>query len=475
MNRHAVNGARPRTPLHVTSVIAHVGKFLDDGGPQAKNSTVAALIREMSKHGEVRGFGRRSGSGPCPSPTHDNQELRPTLAYHACDDGRVAIECAAGCSPAALADLLGIEREVLMVPDRSLERTGTATPATDATADDALGLVCLGDVQPAPVEWLWPSRLARGKLTILAGHPGLGKSYVACDIAARTSVGGTWPDGERAPLGRSVIFTAEDALNDTVLPRLKRLGANLVQIAAQGPGVGHFSLGADLVKLERSIVGRDVNLVVIDPIDAYLGDVNSNVNADVRGLLAPLADLAARRRVAILAIKHLTKDANRSAIARIQASIAFAAAARVVLAIAADPGDRNRSLIGGIKSNVGPVPDVLAFRREGNGLVWEPHPAHVDIEKLLREGLPDEPRQQQRAVDRAKGFLAQLFAESERRSARSIHEEAREDGILPWALHEAKETLKIASKREGGKAPPERGSWSWEWPMNSPTRPRRSA
>src|SRR5262249_13584096 len=162
--------------------------------------------------------------------------------------------------------------------------------------------------------WLWPGRIACGKVTMLAGHPGLGKSQVALSIAAIVSTGGRWPvDGACAECGSVVIMSAEDDPEDTIRPRLDAAGADLarchvIDAVRRRDDTGRetrrgFSILEDVPRLAAALVGfGDTALVVIDPITAYLGATDSHCNAEVRAALAPLADLAAQHRVAVLAI-----------------------------------------------------------------------------------------------------------------------------------------------------------------------------
>jgi predicted ATP-dependent serine protease len=154
----------------------------------------------------------------------------------------------------------------------------------------------LSHVQRELLDWLWPSRIPPGKLTLLAGDPGLGKSFVLLDIAARVSSGAAWPD---LPLltqrpGGVVLFNAEDDLADTIAPRLDRAEANDSNIVAiEGVSMmgqrRHFSLECDLPRLAEVIETHpNTRLVVVDPISAYTGKIDSHNNSEVRGMLAPL-------------------------------------------------------------------------------------------------------------------------------------------------------------------------------------------
>jgi predicted ATP-dependent serine protease len=207
-------------------------------------------------------------------------------------------------------------------------------------------------------------------LNLLVGDPGLGKSTIGLDIAARISQGAAWPDTGSAPLGDIVVLTAEDGLADTVRPRLDLHGADarrvhVLRAVRDATGIERsVSLATDLGPLEQAIIKTQAVLVVIDPISAYLGAANSYRDSEVRSILAPLHALAERTGAAILGVMHLTKDQQRQALYRGQGSIAFVGAARLVLAVGADPDDesRERRFVMPVKSNVCAPAATLAYR-----------------------------------------------------------------------------------------------------------------
>jgi putative DNA primase/helicase len=212
-------------------------------------------------------------------------------------------------------------------------------------------MVQANDIEMVPVVWMWPGRMALGKLSLIAGEPGLGKSQMTAALAAAVTIGGRWPcSNERAPLGSVVIFSAEDDdAGDTIVPRLKSAGADLrrIQIVSavkdrsdRGAAIERsFSLQVDLHLLEMAIQNLgDVRLIIIDPITSYLGKVDSHKNAEIRGVLEPVAHMAARHGAAVVGITHFSKGGGTSAINRFIGSIGFIAAARAAFVVTADPG-----------------------------------------------------------------------------------------------------------------------------------------
>ena len=340
--------------------------------------------------------------------------------------------------------------------------TTPPTPSTPFT--EGPKLVRLVDVEPEEVTWLWPGRIPCGKLTILMGDPGLGKSMLTLDVSARLSTGMPWPDGGRAPLGTVILLSAEDGVADTIRPRVDRLGGDVTRIAVleairTSDGERGFSLVADMPHLETAISSTGASLVVIDPLSAYLGDTDSYKDAEVRGLLAPLAAIATRTGAAIVAVMHLTKDTQRRAIYRAPGSIAFVGAARSVLVVGKDQENEERRLLATNKNNLSAPAPTLAFSIPGGVIEWEPDPvSNTDAEVVLSG--PSTPEEREERKD-AEGFLLKVLALGPR-THDDVKRLAMKAQIASRTLSRAKARLGVISERGGSFD--DRSDWTWRLP-----------
>ena len=233
-----------------------------------------------------------------------------------------------------------------MNPDEWRELVNRAEREADMALNDAPVAGVLGsDVERKPVRWIWKGRLARGEMTILDGDPGLGKSTMLCDLAARITTGRPLPGEEKPPrdgAGGVVLVTTEDSPSPTVRPRLDAAGADVgrVRIVPTVPTRGDDG-GERVPKLPEDLdvlkaTCRDVNadLLVIDPLLAHLsGEINTFKDGDVRSALAPVQTFAEEAELALVVVRHLTKaSAGANPLYRGQASIGIIGAARLALA-----------------------------------------------------------------------------------------------------------------------------------------------
>jgi KaiC/GvpD/RAD55 family RecA-like ATPase len=331
----------------------------------------------------------------------------------------------------------------------------------------------VSDVVARPVNWLWPGRIARGKVTMLAGHPGLGKSQMTASLAAIVTMGGRWPvDGTSCGAGSVLILSAEDDVEDTIRPRLEAAGADLgrcrVLDAVQdddGEQTSRraFSLSRDLVRLEAALAELgDVALVIVDPVTAYLGETDSHKAADVRAVLAPLAEVAARRGVAVVAVSHLRKSTSGDAMQNVTGSLAFVAAARAVYIVAKDQTDPSRRLLLPAKNNLGDDKTGYAFRIEPQTLPGGIETSRVTWEAERVSGVtaedalaPFEAREERSAIEEAGDFLRSLLADAPLPAKRVLNE-AREAGHAEKTLRRAAKATGVEQYKDGMQ-----GGWLW--------------
>jgi RecA-family ATPase len=187
--------------------------------------------------------------------------------------------------------------------------------------DGELEVVRVADVQAEPIRWLWENRFALGKVNLVCGDPGLGKSILVLTIAAHVSRGRPWPvDHTPCPLGDVLLVSGEDDLADTVRPRLEAAGADLDRIHMIGlvrskSGRRGFCLEKDVARLATLIEAMDgrCRLVEIDPVSAFLGQVDCHNNADVRALLVGLTEMATRLRIAVVLVGQALPTASAPA------------------------------------------------------------------------------------------------------------------------------------------------------------------
>jgi hypothetical protein len=360
-----------------------------------------------------------------------------------------------------------------------------------AAGDKRLVVHQASSIEPKPVEWLWPGRIAIGKTTLIGGDPGLGKSQLSLYIAATITNGNRWPcDEGQAPKRRVIVLCAEDGLADTIVPRLMAAGADLPQVTivtavteADGSGRRIFNLSKDLDVLERLINKQgDVGLVIIDPVDAYLGagagGIDSHKNAAVRSVLEPLSELADRLQTAILALTHFSKQAGGKALYRFIGSIAHVGSARAAFAVVPDAENDGRVLMLHAKNNLAAPPKGLAFRlvqfMVKDGVVA----SHVDFEPAHVEATADEALAASRdtdsrtETDEAVEFLSTVLAGGALPVAK-IEEEARAAGIFGGdgeigqskPFRRARKHLGIKPRQIPGQ---KAAGWIWGLPSDAP-------
>ncbi|HWQ39359.1 MAG TPA: AAA family ATPase [Burkholderiales bacterium] len=367
---------------------------------------------------------------------------------------------------------------------RGIEAAGEPAPSTTSAADSEHGVLtrCAADITARPVRWLWPGRIARGKVTLLAGNPGLGKSQICASLSAIVSTGGLWPvDRARCERGSVLIVSAEDDPEDTIRPRLDAAGADLRRVhildaVAERAPDGTIRrrglvLTRDIERLDRALAELgDVALVVVDPITAYMGDIDTHRTADVRAALARLVDLAARRGAAIVAVSHLRKSVAGDAMMQVTGSLAFVAAARAAYIVARDPVDDTRRLLVQAKNNLGDDRTGYAYRIEPttvggittSRIVWAPERVTLTADEAL---APAQAAEERSAVEDATEFLRDLLADRPL-SSRQVRAEAEGAGHSWAAVRRAQKRLGVKVTKAGM-----RDGWEWRLPPKVLTPP----
>jgi hypothetical protein len=344
------------------------------------------------------------------------------------------------------------------------ERNGTA-PEPGVTG------ILLSDVKPERVRWLWDGRIALGKLNLVDGDPGTGKSAATTDLAARVSVGKPWPDGSECRAGGVVILSAEDGLADTIRPRFDAAGGDpskAVAVSTVPDAEGNerqIAIPDDLATIEAAIERVGAVLVVVDPLMAFLpGDVNSHRDQDVRRALAPLARLAERTGAAVVVVRHLNKGVGGNALYRGGGSIGIVGAARSGLLIAKHPEDDRRRVLASIKSNLAAPAPSLVFGLESTeaGAVrvdWKGE-SNLNAEALLSAPTDHEERS---ALSEAQDFLREVLADGPLPS-KDVEDEGRGAGIAKRTLDRARQSLGVTSERKGEAGKRGGGTWYWTLP-----------
>ena len=311
----------------------------------------------------------------------------------------------------------------------------------EPTKPETVKIIRMSDVELTPVEWLWKPYLPFGKLSVLQGNPGEGKTYFAMHLAAACTNRKLLPNMERMEPFNVIYQTAEDGLGDTVKPRLIEAGADLDRVLVIDDSDVQLTLSDE--RIEKAIIENNARLVIIDPIQAYLGaDVDMNRANEVRPIFMRLGQVAQRTGCAILLIGHLNKAAGMQSLQRGLGSIDIAAAVRSVLFIGKLKHDPTMRILTHEKSSLAPPGVSLAFSLgDEGGFRWV---GEYDI--TADEMLSGIEPQRETKTQQAKDLICTLLAGGKQVFSEDIDKAALERGIPGRTVRDAKRELGDALK-----------------------------
>jgi len=334
-----------------------------------------------------------------------------------------------------------------------------------------LEITRFSNIKPVELDFIWPGFIAIGKITVLVGNPGLGKTMLAICMASHVSTGKEWPGGARCPIGDVGIMSAEDGPDDTLLPRLIASKADVSRVHfismvkefdIDGNQIKRgFSINKDLKLLEECLCKvPDCRLIIIDPISAYMGGTDTHNNSDVRGVLSSLSELASSKKVAILAITHMNKGGGSgNALFRVTGSLAFVAAARAAFLIEEDKDDDEKRLFVPMKNNLGNDKTGFSYRilEDSNNVPfaeWDAESINLTAADVLMNHEEKTDREE------AAEWLYEELGYGECTTVELITK-AKQSGHSWSTVKRAKLEIKVEAFRKGYG---EEGRWYWRLP-----------
>jgi RecA-family ATPase len=317
-----------------------------------------------------------------------------------------------------------------------------------AEKKDELKLIRMNEVEETVIDWLWYPYIPFGKITVIQGDPGDGKTTVVLAIAAAVTTGAALPETSKTTPPMSVIFqTAEDGLGDTVKPRLVQSGADCERVIVIDESEKELSLSD--IRIEQAITLTGARLFILDPLQAYLGaDVDMHRANEIRPVLKRIAAIAEKTGCAVLVVGHLNKGTNKSQY-RGLGSIDIQAAARSVLTVGRIKGKPYTRAIAQGKNNLAPEGAAIGFELDPQtGFRWI-GTIQITIDELLSGVMPERDSTYDRAVD----FLKSQLADGEQLAA-ELYQRAAEKDISERTLKKAKAALAVGSFKKENR-------WYW--------------
>ena len=314
-----------------------------------------------------------------------------------------------------------------------------------------LKIINMADIQSQEIEWLWYPFIPYGKLTIIQGDPGDGKTTLVLNLAAKLSKGIGLDGDMQVSEPMNIIYqTAEDGLADTVKPRLEAADADCEKIMVIDESEKSLSMVDE--RLEQAIIQTNARLLILDPIQAYLGGgMDMNRANEARDMTKKLGLLAEKYKCAIVLIGHMNKAAGNKAAYRGMGSIDFFAVARSVLLVGRIEGDPDLRAVVQIKNNLAAFGHSKAFRLTETGFEWIGD-YEITADEVLGGIAPKVNK-----LEQAKKMLRELAETSASVQSSEIFDMAEDLNISKRTLENAKKELGIKARRIGN---------SWYWDLN---------
>lgn len=363
--------------------------------------------------------------------------------------------CQAGCSTEAILRAF----ELPETPNSSL--CNPQKTNGQRSTEPLVTLRCVADVEAEHVHWVWHPYIPQGKVTLVEGDPGVGKSWMVLALAKAVAAGQGLPSVEKRDPRNVLLLSSEDGLADTIRPRLDSLKADVSRIfVLEGPVV--FDSGG-LGVVAQSVEKHQPGLVIIDPLVAYLGaNVDLHRANETRSVMAALSRLAERNRCAIVAVRHLTKSGKERPIYRGLGSIDITAACRSVLLVGADPDRPAKRAVVQIKNNLAEMGSALGYTLSDGTFSWT-GTSNLTADRLLSASRGDE---EHSALEEAQQFLLELLSRGSQ-PAKDVEREAKRAGISGRTLWRAKRSLGVTSQKEKEIRSGNDGyQWIWGLPEN---------
>jgi RecA/RadA recombinase len=314
-----------------------------------------------------------------------------------------------------------------------------------------LKIINMQDVETESVSWLWQPYIPAGKITIVQGDPGDGKTTMMLAVAADLTKGRELPGGGDCETSNVIFQTAEDGLADTIKPRLEQLGADCSRIHVIDEDEKVLTFSDE--RIEHAIVKTGAKLLILDPLQAYLGGNNMNSAGGIRPFMKLLAGIAERTGCAIVIIGHLNKSKNQSQY-RGLGSIDIYAAARSVLTVGKI--DKHTRAVVQIKSNLAPPGSAIAFELDSvHGFKWLGE-CDISVDDIMNSKV----KNQESRLDDAKRFLKSILFDGLEVAATIVIEAAKEAGIADKTLKRAKLELGVISVKHANV-------WYWQLPIEA--------